>query len=781
MLEFTHEYFEDEVRDGFFVNSIMKKCWAAQLEVLSDVDRICKRYDIDWFADCGTLLGAVRHGGFVPWDDDLDICMFRDDYYKFLSIASRELTNMWPEYKVLNYHNGEYWEPISRIVNTDNISFSNVRLDKFHGYPFVAGIDIFPLDFVCADKESEEARKQLFGTVFDLADSDFVETVDKRMLEDLALVVGKKYDSSKSAKLQLYEWGEIVSSLYRREEAKEVCLMHFWYKNNDHVYPMELFDKTIKIPFENTMIRVPAGYDQVLKIEYGDYMKLVRTGGIHEYPHYEEQMKKTTEWLREKSPFLRSITQDSVLSIPRENGNDNPRCKVADSCIGTIKLLYEAHDELSKLIYNDQENELAELLFQCQDAAIQLGTYIESEFGEGFVTVKHLEDYCENVYQLSQIINAEGDSKLLEEDRIESANKLLGVMNSQLSVIENSINTDIKALKEVVLMPFKAKYWSVLENVWINLKEDPYVKVIVMPIPYYEKNALGEVKEEFYNIEEYPDYVPLTDYRTYSFEKRKPDQIIIQYPYDNDNFVTTIDSVFYAKNLKKYTDELVYIPYFKTEEIGPGEERAYKVMDNYVLSPAVIYSDKIIVQSEKIKDLYVKKLVEFFGEETRERWEKSIDGSGASLYVESKLAKENVEMPKDWHNIIFKSDGKAKKIVIYNTSISGLFQYKDKMIGKMESVFETFKRNSSEVALIWHPDPLINATIPTTHPELFERYEKLVAQYKSDGFGIYDDSFDKDRLLLLADAYYGDTDKLVQEFRNRNLPVMIQNVEVLDQ
>ena len=89
MVEFSHEYFEDEVRDGFYVNGLMKKCWAAQIEVLSDIASVCAKYNIKWYADCGTLLGAVRHGGFIPWDDDLD-----KRYEELMALmASEELYN----------------------------------------------------------------------------------------------------------------------------------------------------------------------------------------------------------------------------------------------------------------------------------------------------------------------------------------------------------------------------------------------------------------------------------------------------------------------------------------------------------------------------------------------------------------------------------------------------------------------------------------------------------------------------------------------------------------
>ena len=72
---FDESYFEAEVRDGFYVPGVMKRYWAAQLEIMNDIAKVCAEYEIKWFANYGTLIGAVRHGGYIPWDDDLDIGM----------------------------------------------------------------------------------------------------------------------------------------------------------------------------------------------------------------------------------------------------------------------------------------------------------------------------------------------------------------------------------------------------------------------------------------------------------------------------------------------------------------------------------------------------------------------------------------------------------------------------------------------------------------------------------------------------------------------------------
>ena len=120
-MEFKKDFFCDEVRDGFMVPAMVKEAWGAQLEVLSVIDSICKKHNIPYWADWGTLLGAVRHGGFIPWDDDLDISMKRKDYEYFMKIAKNEL----PEgFCVINYATHEdFWLFLGRIINTKKACF----------------------------------------------------------------------------------------------------------------------------------------------------------------------------------------------------------------------------------------------------------------------------------------------------------------------------------------------------------------------------------------------------------------------------------------------------------------------------------------------------------------------------------------------------------------------------------------------------------------------------------------------------------------------------------
>jgi len=166
-MKYQDSYFEDEVRAGFYIDSKMKCAWAAQIEVLNRIDEICDKYNIQYFVEWGSMLGTVRHGGFVPWDDDLDISMKRVDFERFLKVAKDEL----PEYyHVLSYHDAGYYDIMARVINGTNLDFSNEFLDEYHNTPFVCGVDIFPIDYVARDKKLEKLQYDIVMFLKTLAD-----------------------------------------------------------------------------------------------------------------------------------------------------------------------------------------------------------------------------------------------------------------------------------------------------------------------------------------------------------------------------------------------------------------------------------------------------------------------------------------------------------------------------------------------------------------------------------------------------------------------------------
>ncbi len=287
-LTFPSSYFEDEVREGFYVTSMMKRYWACQLKVLSIIDEICERHDIKWFADYGTLLGAVRHEGYIPWDDDLDICMFRDDWEAFFETAKKEV----PEgYKLVTINDSaRYGEVVGRVVNTDVIDYSPQHLKEFFGCPYTVGIDIFPLDGVYKDEKLEKDRNNRA----------------KRLLDKRAVT------SDEEKHKALIE----IEKVYKEcpcSEADFVALMPFFIPYGNHRFPKELYENTIWLPFENTYVRANARYDELLRLEYGaDYMQPHKRGGLHEYPVYASQ-ERILKNIIGRNPFRYTIDFNELL------------------------------------------------------------------------------------------------------------------------------------------------------------------------------------------------------------------------------------------------------------------------------------------------------------------------------------------------------------------------------------------------------------------------------------------------------------------------------------
>ena len=176
-MDFTVDFFRDEVRNGFYIPTAIKQGWAASLVVLEEIDRICKKHDIDYFADWGTFLGAVRHGGFVPWDDDLDICMKRDDYDKFRAVADMELPK---EFVIHDYERKEEHQLfLARVVSNNQICFDEEHLKRYHNFPYMASVDIFILDYLYNDEEKERERCKAIKRIIAVADGILEGTLRK--------------------------------------------------------------------------------------------------------------------------------------------------------------------------------------------------------------------------------------------------------------------------------------------------------------------------------------------------------------------------------------------------------------------------------------------------------------------------------------------------------------------------------------------------------------------------------------------------------------------------
>lgn len=307
-MKFEDSYFDGEIREGFYVYPIMKRAWAVQIKILEEIAVVCRRHNLKYFAEWGTLLGAVRHKGFIPWDDDLDIAMLRDDFQKFLHYARKEL----PEnYHLFDVSSDRYDQLMARVMNSERLVLDQKMLDEFYGFPYAAGVDIFCLDYLPQDKEEEETFMEILTMTNYLGnhwDSDeMTEEAKWEKVREIEELTNFHFDSGRSMKRQLLELSNKVSAMYWDAGGDEVSFPCLMAENEDYRLPVSCYESTIEMPFENIMIPVPVGYDAILRLRYGEnYMTPVKGWGTHDYPFFKSQIEK-----------LKNIYREHGMEMPR--------------------------------------------------------------------------------------------------------------------------------------------------------------------------------------------------------------------------------------------------------------------------------------------------------------------------------------------------------------------------------------------------------------------------------------------------------------------------------
>lgn len=661
-MKIPEEFYEPEVREGFYVPSEMKRYWAAMLEVLGHIDRICRKYGLKYFADYGTLIGAVRHGGFIPWDDDFDISMLREDYMVFLKVAPKEL----PEgYTVLSiYNNYKVKLFLGRAVNNNIISTEAHFLKANHNCPYATGIDIFPIDHFEYDEGINELQRMMIRGVDEMVplideeetDINNLPEVVRERIQYFCDICKSPLEPGKPVKQHMMILSDRIGAIFDKD-ASYVAHMYFWEMNNAQVFPKEYFENTIRVPFECTYIPVPIAYDKILQACYGPgYMTPVRSGGIHDYPLYSVQR----EYMRE--------------------------------AVGRVY-------------------------------------YAEYEFSKEDLT--------------------RPDVKASDRER-----------------------------KEMVFLPFSPKHWKYMEKEWSKYADSDEWDVYVIPIPYFRKVEYGDTGTLCYEVTGYPEYVDLTGFDAYDFDSRIPDRIVIQNPYDDYDNAITVHPRFYTGLLRMVTKELVYIPYFMTDEFGEDDARSVITSKYYIRVPGVTRADRIILRSEAEKRRYVTELTELAGEDTKAGWEERIvvdetvapDKECIGLYAE--------EVPDEWWKYLVDDNGEGRKVLLYHNNPGDIAIYGDEYFAKMERVFDIFEQNAGKMTVLWHNNTHTAELLEMHYPELFAKFGEMFDRFNKMDIGMYVETDDHYKVTAVADAYFGDRDAIMHEVNMLGKPVMIQNIEV---
>lgn len=248
---------------------VLKRLQETQIEILEEIVRICDKYNLQYFLNYGTLIGAIRHQGFIPWDDDLDIGMIRDDYEKFLQVAKHELREKF--YLQTTESDPDYWQAFAKIRKNGTLfeepSVSSMS-DNTHKGIFV---DIFPLDYV-------KKNKGLFVHI----QSILVRAIRETMYYKSGVFLSKKKLRYKNLDVLFEHFS--MRTLCRMQSRIE-CIQNQKksryladFNSIEHylsaIYPINDFLPTRDWKFAGRIFKIPNNYDTYLRSIYGDYMKM---------------------------------------------------------------------------------------------------------------------------------------------------------------------------------------------------------------------------------------------------------------------------------------------------------------------------------------------------------------------------------------------------------------------------------------------------------------------------------------------------------------------------
>lgn len=287
-LSIPPDFFKSEERCGYHVSSKMKEVWAVQLDLYAEFDRVCKKCDIQYVASGGTLLGAVRHHGYIPWDDDIDIMMMRDQYEKLCSVGPQEFKHPYFFQTEKTDPGGHRW--FARLRNSETTAIQTRENDMHLKNNQGIFIDVFPLDNVNDDsnlyrKQAKKCSKyfRLYNFLYMIeysivwgSDSQLKKAVRKLLQFFCGKMVHKLQLTQK-----VYDILDNAYQQYNNVETEYVSLLSFQVNNLEHALRSNAIKHIVYSDFEFLKMPIIANYDEHLRHKYGDYMTPANNPNYH--------------------------------------------------------------------------------------------------------------------------------------------------------------------------------------------------------------------------------------------------------------------------------------------------------------------------------------------------------------------------------------------------------------------------------------------------------------------------------------------------------------------
>lgn len=265
------EFLMAETRNDYEVSAEMKKVWAVELDMLQELLRVCQKYNLRIWAEAGTLIGAVRHHGFIPWDDDIDMAMPREDYDMLMEIGPKEFSH--PYFFQNIYTDPYYRNRHSQLRNSETTAYG----EDYKSYRCNSGIfiDIFPLDDM---PQSPRLIAKHFGKMRKAKQRlKFTQKALSWLPRPIYMFLRKHVDSL--SETALYKRYEDVVREVDTNKCKSFCLA--CSTGLDPLISKHWYRETLWVDYEYIKMPIPVDYHEVLTMRFGDYMTPLRTNAYH--------------------------------------------------------------------------------------------------------------------------------------------------------------------------------------------------------------------------------------------------------------------------------------------------------------------------------------------------------------------------------------------------------------------------------------------------------------------------------------------------------------------
>lgn len=242
----------------------LKEIHSIELDIIKDIDRVCRSNNIKYTIIGGTLIGAIRHKGFIPWDDDIDIAIPREDYKKFIDIYSKQKDAQFSIFE--NCINEDYYYPFIKISdNRTTLKENNYKEIKGLG----VNLDVFPIDRV----NSKDIQKKLKKISFNhkglsrcfVNQKESTKNILKRLLKQIIFFKDYNYYLKNIERL---------SQIDNDDKTCDLAGVLVNGTGEKDLFPIEIFDNYIDLKFENLELMAVKDYEVFLRHRFGDYMKL---------------------------------------------------------------------------------------------------------------------------------------------------------------------------------------------------------------------------------------------------------------------------------------------------------------------------------------------------------------------------------------------------------------------------------------------------------------------------------------------------------------------------